>query len=138
MFKLLPAKKLPKINQILLFIFVAIVFFVIGASWKLPYQYTLIQLYQKSYAELVFKCDNVMKEHYISKAKLMNQGNEQNLKELWSSELGLVECHRYDKLRKKLVWYGLTENELAMMGLKAIEINKADLRKIVVTHEIND
>ena len=55
-----------------------------------------------------------------------------------SSELSLIDCHSYDKLRKKLIWFGLTDNELGMLGLKAIEQNKVDLSKIVEIHEIND
>ena len=37
---------------------------------------------------------------------------------------------------KKLIAFGLTPNELSYMGLKAIEENKVDLKKLVEIHEI--
>jgi hypothetical protein len=97
-----------------------------------------MKIYGDQYSDLVFKCDNVMRNHYISKARIMAHANKKNVEELVSSELALIDCHDYDKLRKKLIWLGLGENELAILGLKAIEKNKADLRKIVEIHEISN
>ena len=39
---------------------------------------------------------------------------------------------------EKLISYGLSENDLSTLALRSIELNKADLQKIVEVHEIND
>lgn len=120
------------------YFFVALVGFIAGNIWLMPRQYIVMKVYGDRYSQLIFKCDNVMRDHYISKAKIMSKANLENLEELMSSELALIDCHDYDKLRKKLIWFGLSENELALLSLNSIEKNKADLTKIVEIHEIND
>jgi hypothetical protein len=39
-------------------------------------------------------------------------------------------------MRKKLISWGLTENDLAQIGLEAIEEKANDVRTFVKTHEI--
>ena len=125
-------------KTLLVLVTVATVSFILGNVWSFPLKFALIKFNEKSYAEHVFKCDNAMKEHYIAKAKIVFNANETTLRELEASELGLVECHYYDKFRKKLISYGLSENDLSTLALRSIELNKADLQKIVEVHEIND
>ena len=52
------------------------------------------------------------------------------------AEIGLTTCHDYDKLRKKMIGWGVKENELASLGLEAIEKRATDVRKFVEIHEI--
>ena len=63
-------------------------------------------------------------------------GKRFTLENLDQTELALIDCHEYDLLRKKLIAFGLTPNDLSYMGLKAIEENKIDLKKLVEIHEI--
>jgi hypothetical protein len=50
--------------------------------------------------------------------------------------MSLVSCHNYDKLRKKMKIWGVTDSELSYIGLEAIEKNTKDLMKYVEIHEI--
>lgn len=134
----LPFKLTVKAKKFLIYFGIGLLGFLLGNLWYQPYQFVVMKLFETQYAEQVFKCDNAMRDHYISKAKLMLDANETTLIDLQAAELGLIDCHSYDKLRKKLIWLGLTENELAIIGLKSIEINKADLGKVVQIHEITD
>ena len=127
-----------KVKKLSIYFGIGLFGFILGNFWHQPYQFVVMKVFETQYAEQVFKCDNAMRDHYISKAKLMLEANEATLVNLQAAELGLIDCHSYDKLRKKLIWYGLTENELAIIGLKSIEINKADLNKVVQIHEITD
>jgi hypothetical protein len=43
--------------------------------------------------------------------------------------------HDYDKLRKKLILWGVTEDKLAILGLSSIEENASNVRKFVEIHE---
>ena len=44
--------------------------------------------------------------------------------------------HSYDQFRKKLITFGLDENDLAQIFLNSMEDNKTDLQKFVKEHEI--
>ncbi len=93
-------------------------------------------LYKERYKELVFQCDDVMRGHFIAKNKVMTSPSEESIQGLRAAEVSLLSCHDYDKLRKKLQRFGLTESELASLGLEAIEEKAKDVRHFVETHEI--
>ena len=94
------------------------------------------KVYGNEYKKLVFQCDNVMRDHLISKHRVINEKSETSVKQLRAAEVGLLTCHDYDKLRKKLQMWGVTESELSMIGLESIEEKAEDVRKFVDSHEI--
>jgi len=110
------------------------IFVVAGKEYILPYASKIY--YANDYKRLMFRCDNVMRDHFIAKNKVLNEINDENIKNLESAEIGLVECHDYDKLRKKLLIIGLSDYELGELGLEAIEENAKDVQLFVKTHEI--
>ena len=89
----------------------------------------------EEYKKLAFGCDNVMREHLITKNELKNNINKNNVDNLRSAELGLLSCHDYDKLRKKLLIWGVSNRELSLLSLEAIEENTKDVRDYIKTHE---
>ena len=91
--------------------------------------------YGEEYKTAMFACDNVMREHLLAKHRVIANTNAQSVKQLDAAELGLVSCHEYDKLRKKLLNSGVTERELAYFGLEKIEEHAKDIYDIVETHE---
>ena len=93
-------------------------------------------VFKEEYKVLMFKCDNVMRDHLIAKNRVIYEKSEMALQQLKSAEMGLMSCHDYDKLRKRMKIWGVTDNELAFMGLEAIEENSKDLMKHVEIHEI--
>lgn len=120
------------------FFFLATVFFFLGSIYKVPYKFFLKYLYQNEYADLVYKCDYVMKNHYIAKAKVIHKPSAESLGELELAEIALIDCQIYDKLRKKLIFLGLNENDLSYIGLEAIEKKSADIMEIIEIHEIKE
>jgi len=92
--------------------------------------------YKNDYKELVFKCDSVMREHFIAKSQVLHAPSDGAIKNLHAAEVGLLACHDYDVLRKRLMSYGLSENDLSRIGLEAIEERAKDVRAFVETHEI--
>lgn len=125
-----------KLNKIIIIFLILVIGIIIGSTWKIPIKYVLMNVYQNEYSKLVYKCDNSMRDHFIAKAEVLKNYNEQSIENLEQTELGLVDCHEYDLLRKKLITLGLSSNELSYMGLKAIEENGEDLKKLVEIHEI--
>ena len=83
----------------------------------------------------MYQCDHAMREHYIAKKAVEAETNELSIKNLKSSELGLIRCHEYDKKRKVLLSKGLSESDLQMLGLEALEEKEYELREFVEIHE---
>ncbi len=84
---------------------------------------------------MMFNCDHAMREHYIAKKNLEIKNTEINIKNLQATELGLLKCHEYDKKRKFLISKGLSENDLQILGLEALEEKQYELRDFVEIHE---
>lgn len=89
----------------------------------------------ENYKNLMYKCDNAMREHYIAKKSVEFSVSDEAIKNLRSAEMGLLECHEYDKMRKKLQSWGVTKNELASLGLEALEEKAYELGKFIEVHE---
>ena len=93
-------------------------------------------IHGERYKELMFQCDYVMREHFIAKQMVLASTNEETIRNLDSAEIGLTACHEYDKLRKSLGSWGVSENALARLGLEAIEERAREVRTFVEIHEI--
>lgn len=106
--------------------------FFLSPIWKFGIEY----YGQAEFSDLTFKCDNAMRVHFVTKNKVAEQPNELSVMELRASEIGLLDCQEYDLYRKKLIRWGLSENEVSEMALRAIEAKGKDLREVIKTHEI--
>lgn len=90
----------------------------------------------EDYKGLMFKCDQVMREHFIAKKEVELAPSEESVKALEAAEVGLLDCHEYDKLRKLMTDLGVSDSKLSSIGLTALEEKKYELRKFVEIHEI--
>jgi len=93
-------------------------------------------VYSTRYKKLMFQCDHVMREHFIAKQMVLVSTTEANIRNLDAAEIGLTTCHDYDKLRKTMIGWSVSENALAQIGLEAIEQSANDVRTFVEIHEI--
>lgn len=94
-----------------------------------------VYVYADEYKKAMFACDNVMRDHLLAKHRVITNPNDSNIQALESAELGLITCHDYDKLRKKMLMSGVSEEELALLGLEKIERYSHNIDEIVQTHE---
>ena len=92
--------------------------------------------FASEYKDLMFRCDQVMREHYIAKRAVQIAPSELAVRNLEAAELGLLDCHEYDKMRKHLLVLGVSEPALASLGIEALESKAYDLRRFVEIHEI--
>ena len=92
--------------------------------------------HKEDYQSLMFQCDHVMREHFIAKQQVLVEPSEMAVKNLDASEVSLLTCHDYDKLRKKILSFGVSEPQLSMVGLELMEEKMTDVRRFVETHEI--
>lgn len=100
------------------------------------YRLAVIELFQDSYGLSVFQCDRAMREHFLAKAQASRAPSDQAVRELDAAQLSLLDCHSYDLERKALIRWGLSENDLATMELRAIEARAINLHRVIETHEI--
>ncbi len=98
----------------------------------------LMHTNQSSYGELTYLCDSAMRSHYLAKMKTSETPSTQTIRALEQSEIALIDCQDYDLLQKKLKLWGLRENELGYMRLKAIENDAKGLKDVIDAHEIRN
>lgn len=124
-------KKLGRIANVLAVVLV----FVYGVMEYVVPQVAL-KLNKDNYQSLMFQCDHVMREHFIAKQLVVVSPSDKAIKNLEASEVGLLSCHEYDKLRKQLLSYGASEMQLSMIGLEVMEEKAKDVQRFVEIHEI--
>lgn len=93
-------------------------------------------VFASDYQARMFECNHVMREHFIAKQMVLSEASDETIRNLEAAEVGLTACHAYDKLRKKMIGWGITENQLSVIGLDAMEERARDVRQFVETHEI--
>ena len=118
------------------YLIVLVLGILIGTIWSPPYRFALRYVFSDDYATHVYRCDNAMRDHFIAKSKANITSDKESVDNLLQAEVALVDCHDYDVFRKKLISYGLTENDLSIMGLAAIEEKGVDIQRLVRIHEI--
>ena len=92
-------------------------------------------IFGSEYKEKMYVCDNAMREHLIAKNRVKYKKSRESLQQLEIAKIGLVQCHEYDMVRKKMISLGMSKNDLARLGLEAIEEKVADLDRLVEIHE---
>lgn len=96
----------------------------------------VIQWNQERYGELVYQCDTAMRDHLIARQVAVESPSRETGLELASAEVGLLDCQDYDIFQKRLMQWGLREEELSLMRLEAIEARASDLAEVIEAHEI--
>ena len=93
------------------------------------------ELWASDYKQLMYECDNAMREHYIAKKAVELTPSKSTVSVLKATELAIMACHDYDKLRKQMIVWGLDSDALALIGLEAIEEKAYELDHFVQIHE---
>jgi len=103
-----------------------------GPVWK----QAVISFAQEQYTTFTYKCDHAMREHLIAKSVLSEAPSIEQVEVLRAAETALIDCNDYDILRKKLIRFGLDDNDLSEMSLIAIEERANSLQQVIDVHEI--
>lgn len=90
--------------------------------------------YQDDYKKLALECDLAMHDE-VAIRNLEDKGTiSQTLKT--SSDVQLAICHQYDKLRKHLLIWGVSEERLALLGLEVLESERIPVNLMVDPHRM--
>lgn len=86
-----------------------------------------LTLFYGSYLELSSQCANAMDNGWF-----IQQSESEDLKK--SADINLLICHDYDKTRKLMLTLGVSEDLLAYIGLKGLELNQHSVEELVKQH----
>jgi hypothetical protein len=93
------------------------------------------QHYRENYRKLAADCDLAM--HDEAALRVGTAGAIKHPALVTSAAIGLTVCHEYDKLRKRLLILGVTEERLALHGLEALEIEQIPVQRMVEPHRMD-
>lgn len=94
-----------------------------------------LKIYAEEYKYLAFNCDIAMHEEVALRIGDISTSEEKQLH--LSAEVGMMICHDYDKLRKKMLIQGISEDSLALLGLEALEVEKITVEQMVNAHRMD-
>lgn len=95
----------------------------------------LSRVFQSAYSDYVYRCDSAMRGHLHAKMVIDQEPSPESVENLKAAEISLLACQDYDLFQKRLMRYGLNENDLSSMRLTAVEERGEDLLDVVAEHE---
>lgn len=87
------------------------------------------------FKQLAFECDMAMHEEAALRGLPGTDPQTERLK--LSADVGMMVCHDYDKLRKELLIQGMSEDQLAMLGLQVLEVEQITVQQMVDAHRMD-
>lgn len=108
-------------------------FVVIGQEYVRPW--VAERNYGEEYKRLAFACDMAMHEEAALRQKA--DGTLASRALHLSADVGMMICHDYDKLRKKMLTNGVSEDRLSMLGLEVLEIEQITVKQMVDAHRMD-
>ena len=125
-----------RLNRILLATLIFTAGAVTGQFASPLWKYGLTVSAQPRYQELTYACDRAMRDHMIAKQQVIRRPGKDTVAILNAAEVALLDCQDYDLMRKRLIQWGLDDNDLSLMALRAIEAKARDLQQVIEIHEI--
>jgi hypothetical protein len=90
--------------------------------------------YRGEYRKLAAECDLAMHDEAALRPGTAGVVKDPAL--AMSAAIGLTVCHEYDKLRKRMLILGVSEEQLALHGLEALEIEQIPVDRMVQPHRM--
>ena len=111
---------------------ISFIIFVLGYLSKVYFipEYA-VYIYKSDYMNLTIKCAHAMDSNWY-----IEQQDNPALKK--SSELQLIDCHDYDKLRKHMLESGVSEYRLSELGLVSLEIHQRPASELAQYHKFRE
>jgi hypothetical protein len=92
------------------------------------------ELYREDYKRLALECDRVMHDEVVLRDRVLDEEKKKLM--MVSADVGLLACHEYDKLRKRMLIMGMTDEQLALLGLEALDIEMIPVSKMADPHRM--
>lgn len=91
--------------------------------------------YASEFQRLTLECDQAMHDEAALRSGTAGATKDEAL--TISADIGLAVCHDYDKLRKRMLILGITDEQLALLGLEALEIDQIPVARMVQPHRMD-
>ena len=91
--------------------------------------------YRDEYRRLAAQCDQAMHDEAALRPGTIHTEKEPLL--VLSGIVGLTICHDYDKLRKRMLILGVSEEKLALHGLEALESEQIPVSRMIEPHKLD-
>jgi hypothetical protein len=125
-----------RLNRAVAFVLVFVAGVAAGQLTPPLWKTFLVATAETRYQEATYRCDRAMRDHLIAKQQVYRAPGKENVADLNAAEVALLDCQDYDMLRKRLIQWGLDENDLSLMALRAIEAKDRNLQQVIEIHEI--
>jgi 3',5'-cyclic AMP phosphodiesterase CpdA len=90
--------------------------------------------FQDEYRKLAAECDQAMHDEVALRPGTAGAAKHPTLS--LSADVELVVCHDYDKLRKRMLAFGVSEQTLALHGVEAIENERIPVSRMADPHRM--
>lgn len=91
--------------------------------------------YRDEYRKLAADCDLAMHDEAALRKGTVGSAKDPALE--ISAAVGLLVCHEYDKLRKRMLILGVSQEQLALHGLEALEFEQISVDRMVEPHRMD-
>jgi len=107
--------------------------FIVIAEYVRPF--VVAWYYQEEYSKLALECDLSMHDEAALRAGTSGAAKASGLE--ISGMVGLAVCHEYDIMRKRMLINGVSEESLALIGLKGLENEQIPVSRMVAPHRMD-
>lgn len=90
--------------------------------------------FRDDYRNLAAECDQAMHDEVALRPGTSGASKHPALS--LSADVALLVCHDYDKLRKRLLAFGVSEQTLALRGVEAIENERIPVSRMADPHRM--
>ena len=111
----------------------ACLFTIVAIEYVRPFAADLY--FRDEYRRLTAQCDQAMHDEAALRPGTPHTEIEPRL--VLSGIVGLTICHDYDKLRKRMLILGVSEEQLALHGLEALESEQIPVSRMIAPHKLD-
>ena len=86
------------------------------------------------FKQLALECDLAMHDEAALRSGTPGARKAPMLTE--SAEVGLIACHDYDKLRKRMLALGVSPDKLSLYSIEALENEKIPVSRMIEAHKM--
>ena len=91
--------------------------------------------FEDEFSKLALACDQAMHDEAVLRNSPAGVSIDQNLE--ISGMVELAVCHQYDVLRKQMLISGVSEEQLALIGLEGLENEQIPVSRMVAPHRMD-
>jgi hypothetical protein len=106
---------------------------IVGMEYVRPW--IAVMLYGDKFRAMAAECDTAMHDEVVLRPQPTEESKPSALE--LSGAVELTVCHRYDKLQKRLLVLGVSQDQLSLWSLEALESEAIPITRMVTPHQMD-